>query len=676
MTVPLKKKLLVLDVNGLLVETYFLAEKRPEERLPDGKVGRFYVYRRPFCDEFLQFCFENFTVGIWSSAQKHNVDNLVDFIFGDLKRKLVFSWHQIDCTDTGMRTPENTRKPLFLKELSKLWTKVKPGLPWEEGEYGPSNTLLIDDTPYKALRNPPHTAIFPYPYKVGNDPDDILGGPLRKYLEGISTAANVQHYVEHHPFGQSAISAKSPNWSFYSQVLVVEKPVQTHNRAEQLLTPATQTRMAIENLQGEPLLRDNLRESHLATSIRLDSVSGVRAEANGLAETVAASMAESNGARHAASSRECEVDNMLLENKEMVLPSDSDARHSEVDVHNHSLFSKKRERSRINHHDGHKRDLQAKHSRSSPCSEMNLLKKKKNADPGQVQSGEHTAKTVSKHHRSDSGSRKLDNDHHRGYRSKQVNTYRYSHCGPSSSWQNNGYGRIHTPDVPNRWIQEGKWGHHNVANPCLPMEAEQPGYYVDKSGAGGNIAIANFVPYNWEGYANQGFVRVPHTAERGLVEQSSSVGRNLLPNGLSHGQWHTSLSNVEYGAQVHNNHSSMLPYVSPGGLVDETSFARQSLCFNGVLHGQVMHTTLSSSQYQGSSQSFWPNVLSQEQMHTSYYSGQYQGHCHGQNYSHARMDRVPQTQLQFPSEDGYKRHNKNNGHSQDRHNHSSRKHRR
>ena len=32
--------------------------------------------------------------------------------------------------------------------------KLRPKLPWEEGEYGPCNTLLIDDSPYKALCNP------------------------------------------------------------------------------------------------------------------------------------------------------------------------------------------------------------------------------------------------------------------------------------------------------------------------------------------------------------------------------------------------------------------------------------------------------------------------------------------------------------------------------------------
>lgn len=60
------------------------------------------------------------------------------------------------CTGTGFYTLENKTKPLVLKELKKLWDD----LPWrQQGEFSPSNTLLLDDSPYKALRNPVRTAL-------------------------------------------------------------------------------------------------------------------------------------------------------------------------------------------------------------------------------------------------------------------------------------------------------------------------------------------------------------------------------------------------------------------------------------------------------------------------------------------------------------------------------------
>ncbi|KAI5055021.1 hypothetical protein GOP47_0030166 [Adiantum capillus-veneris] len=213
------KKLLVLDVNGLLIDTYFHKEPLPEES-PDARVGNFYVYKRPFCEEFLQFCLENFIVGIWSSAREYNVNNLVDYVFGDAKERLAFSWHQSDCTDVGLKAPDNEWKPLFMKDLSKLWKREKLNLPWSEGDYGPSNTLLVDDTPYKAVLNPPNTAIFPRTYTAREHGDDFLGGPLRSYLEGIRNAASVQTYVENNPFGEPSITPESPLWSHVSKVLL------------------------------------------------------------------------------------------------------------------------------------------------------------------------------------------------------------------------------------------------------------------------------------------------------------------------------------------------------------------------------------------------------------------------------------------------------------------------
>lgn len=218
------KKLLVLDVNGLLVDTYFHKEPLPDES-PHARVGSFYVYKRPFCEEFLQFCLDNFMVGVWSSAREYNVNNLVDYVFGDTKEKLVFTWHQSDCTDVGLKSPDNQRKPLFLKELSKLWRKVKVDLPWSEGDYGPSNTLLVDDTPYKAILNPPNTAIFPRSYTARDHGDNFLGNALRSYLKGIRDAASVQTYVESNPFGEPSITPASPLWSYVSEVVLKVKSV-------------------------------------------------------------------------------------------------------------------------------------------------------------------------------------------------------------------------------------------------------------------------------------------------------------------------------------------------------------------------------------------------------------------------------------------------------------------
>ncbi|KAF6165036.1 hypothetical protein GIB67_000620, partial [Kingdonia uniflora] len=149
-----------------------------------------------------------------------------------------FVQDQSHCTETRFWTLENRNKPLVFKELKKLWDYDKHSLPWVKGVYNESNTLLLDDSPYKALRNPPNTGIFPRTYCFQDANDNSLvggsvwlaarslaleivgpGGDLRNYLEGLAMAQDVQKYVEQRPFGQNAITTTHPSWEFYLQVI-------------------------------------------------------------------------------------------------------------------------------------------------------------------------------------------------------------------------------------------------------------------------------------------------------------------------------------------------------------------------------------------------------------------------------------------------------------------------
>ncbi|XP_038894829.1 uncharacterized protein LOC120083233 isoform X2 [Benincasa hispida] len=152
-----RKKLLVLDVNGLLADFIIYV---PPGYKPDIVIGQKAVFKRPFCDDFIKFCFERFEVGVWSSRTRRNVDMVIDFLMGDFREKLLFCWDQSHCTDTTFSTVENKHKPLVLKEIKKLWKYLKPR------EFNASNTLLLDDSPHKALCNPDREAIFGFFWKV------------------------------------------------------------------------------------------------------------------------------------------------------------------------------------------------------------------------------------------------------------------------------------------------------------------------------------------------------------------------------------------------------------------------------------------------------------------------------------------------------------------------------
>lgn len=213
-----KKKLLVLDVNGLLAD---FVSHVPFGYEPDAWISKKAVFKRRFCDDFLKFCFEKFNVGVWSSRHKNNVEAAIQFLMGKSASKLLFCWNQSHCTMTDFNTVENRDKPLVLKELRKLWEKLEPGLPWEKGEFNESNTLLLDDSPHKALVNPMNTAIFPYSYHYRDLRDSSLGlgGDLRTYLEGLAMAEDVREYVASNPFGQRPIRESNPSWRYYRKVI-------------------------------------------------------------------------------------------------------------------------------------------------------------------------------------------------------------------------------------------------------------------------------------------------------------------------------------------------------------------------------------------------------------------------------------------------------------------------
>ncbi|CAK9138393.1 unnamed protein product [Ilex paraguariensis] len=218
-----RKKLLVLNLGGLLVHRLHRREEYSVRKHghPDFVSGNFLVFKRPFCDEFLRFCFQRFEVGIWSAAMRLNIDGVLSSIMGGLRGKLVFVWDQEECTDSGFRSLEKKEKPIFLKELKKLWEKKYSTLPWRIGQYSSTNTLLIDDDPYTALLNPPNTAIFPKKYKADDVNDTYLGpkGEMQLFLEGLEDADDVPTYVKEHPFGQPAITPSHPDWGFYSKII-------------------------------------------------------------------------------------------------------------------------------------------------------------------------------------------------------------------------------------------------------------------------------------------------------------------------------------------------------------------------------------------------------------------------------------------------------------------------
>ncbi|CDP08406.1 unnamed protein product [Coffea canephora] len=176
------KKLLILDLNGVVMANALGRRTRNRD-----------FNFRPHCFAFLQFCFSYFDVAVWSSKQRHNIEPVLEslstLLKQNIKDKLIFVWDQSRCIVAKTRLKENADKKVMFKELKSVWADYR--------SYNSSNTILVDDSPYKSFINsisiPDHPIAFgtyasiPVQMKLIH-PE----GGFVKYLKKLADTQNVQ----------------------------------------------------------------------------------------------------------------------------------------------------------------------------------------------------------------------------------------------------------------------------------------------------------------------------------------------------------------------------------------------------------------------------------------------------------------------------------------------------
>lgn len=196
-----KKQLLILDLNGTLV-----SRLKPTTAL----------YARPYHGKFFDYIFENFDVMVWSSgnclplpmmilalillfhfiAQPQNVNNMCR-IFDEHRSKLRLIW---DRKKFGLSLKEYNSKTLTIKDLERVWQQLP--------EFGPTNTILLDDSPEKTVLQPyNHCVVSEFDHK---SPDFKARGDcelmlVMAYLKKLQYQDNVCNYIKNHLYVSSPI---------------------------------------------------------------------------------------------------------------------------------------------------------------------------------------------------------------------------------------------------------------------------------------------------------------------------------------------------------------------------------------------------------------------------------------------------------------------------------------
>jgi TFIIF-interacting CTD phosphatase-like protein len=107
-----------------------------------------YVYKRPYFDELIDFCFDNFDVAIWTAASKEYTMGILPKIFGERFTKLKFVFDGDRCTKIINRQEPYLSYCTVLKDLFKVRRRN-----FEGKRYHMGRVLMVDDISYNFSRN-------------------------------------------------------------------------------------------------------------------------------------------------------------------------------------------------------------------------------------------------------------------------------------------------------------------------------------------------------------------------------------------------------------------------------------------------------------------------------------------------------------------------------------------
>ncbi len=144
-----------------------------------GKVDHMWVALRPGAREFLSYCFQHYTVVVWSAGKKRYVQAVVKYLFRGFKIQHVLSYDDCEFTDS-----KDLHKP-----LSKIITLLGNG-------YTLDNILLVDDRVSNFLDNPDNGLLVP-PYKPRETVESLRREDstlqrVQEFLESARGATNIR----------------------------------------------------------------------------------------------------------------------------------------------------------------------------------------------------------------------------------------------------------------------------------------------------------------------------------------------------------------------------------------------------------------------------------------------------------------------------------------------------
>jgi TFIIF-interacting CTD phosphatase-like protein len=134
-----------IDEDYHIIFRYREIEKNEKgENIEKKYENIFTVQKRPYLNDFLDYIFEHYDVGVWSAGNKIYVDKNIDYIFGEKKSLLKFVYTLDNCDREYILNNNGKEILVYTKPLSKLYS----------AEYFYDRIIHIDDNDHTFYRNP------------------------------------------------------------------------------------------------------------------------------------------------------------------------------------------------------------------------------------------------------------------------------------------------------------------------------------------------------------------------------------------------------------------------------------------------------------------------------------------------------------------------------------------
>lgn len=191
---PVGRKLLIIDINEMLLHRVHKKELEDFPTRPKHLAritAQHHVFLRPYANVFLKFCVSHFAVILWSSAQRNNIEPCLRAVLPEQMTAIHGLWCQDMCERRGQHPTQ--AKPLIMKPLQRIWDMYP--------QFGPHNTVILDDDAAKVACNPADTAVHPRPWQCNMTQDRELSerGEVGSFVRRLLEATDTRQVVRDNP---------------------------------------------------------------------------------------------------------------------------------------------------------------------------------------------------------------------------------------------------------------------------------------------------------------------------------------------------------------------------------------------------------------------------------------------------------------------------------------------